>query len=369
MKTVIFPVLIATPLFLFPQAISLTNNNMPSSGDTLRYTNVALNSIGNYSQTGTNFNWDFSNVTPTTEGVRAFKASAQTPYSFFFVGLNEYGEKVADTLLSNAQIPGSPVTITKYWNYYKKQSSPVNAFIADGAGMTISGLPVPSYYTDKDELYVFPLTYPNYDSTSFKFSTPSTSVIPIIYTKAGKRITKVDGWGTVKTPYGTENCIRLTTTQYSQDTIKLTLLGFPIKVGIPNTQRSYQWMTLTSKIPYFEVTGNLLMNNFTPATARFRGSGFVKPPPPKDDTGIEDEGGIQYTAYPNPVKDKLVMCGLQSGAYKATVFNTLGVMLGTRSVQSTESTHILDVSDLNAGTYLVMVEGGSAVRFVKIVKD
>ena len=32
--------------------ISLSNSNMPGSGDTLRYSNAKLTSIGNYTQTG-----------------------------------------------------------------------------------------------------------------------------------------------------------------------------------------------------------------------------------------------------------------------------------------------------------------------------
>src|SRR5205823_3688264 len=98
-----------------------------------------------------------------------------------------------DTLLPPTNIPGFNFAITKYWSFYKKQTTPLNAFVADGAGMTVNGIPVPSYYTDKDELYIFPLSYPKYDSSTFKFSTPTTSLLPLVYTKAGKRITKVDG--------------------------------------------------------------------------------------------------------------------------------------------------------------------------------
>ena len=169
--------------------ITLGNTNMPGSGDTLRYTNVQLSSIGNYTQTGTNFNWNFGSVISTTQGVRSFKSAPQTPYFLFFLSTNEYGEKIADT------IGAGPFLITKYWDYYKKQTSP-NAFIADGAGVTFSSVPLPSYYSDKDELYNFP-SYPKYYSTSFKFSTLTTSLIPIRYSKTGFRATKVDGWGTI----------------------------------------------------------------------------------------------------------------------------------------------------------------------------
>src|SRR6476620_3012369 len=126
--------------------ITLGNTNMPGSGDTLRYTSVQPTSLGNYTQTGVNFTWNFGNVVSTTEGVRNFKSASQTPYFLFFLSTGEYGEKLADTLVGGT----GTLSITQYYNFYKKQTSP-NAFVADGVGMTISSLPVPSYYSDKDE--------------------------------------------------------------------------------------------------------------------------------------------------------------------------------------------------------------------------
>lgn len=76
---------VATLCRLFAQnPITLSNSNLPSANDTLRYTSVNLNSIGNYSLSGTNYNWDFKNVNSVSEGRRDFKAALNTPYGFFF---------------------------------------------------------------------------------------------------------------------------------------------------------------------------------------------------------------------------------------------------------------------------------------------
>src|ERR1041384_8568094 len=78
-------------------AITIGNTNMPGNGDTLRYTTVQVASLGNYTTTGANMNWDFSAASPLGEGVRSFKSASQTPYFFLFAGANEFGEKNADT--------------------------------------------------------------------------------------------------------------------------------------------------------------------------------------------------------------------------------------------------------------------------------
>lgn len=277
--------------------ITLSNANMPGNNDTLRYTNANPASVGNYTQTGTNYNWNFSSLVSLSEGVRSFKNAWQTPYAFYFLALNEYGEKIADTL------GAGPLTITNYYNFYRKQSAPVNAFVADGVGMTFSSVPVPSYYSDKDELYKFPMTYPQYDSTTFKFSTISNSLLPITYSKAGYRVTKVDGWGKVISPYDTVNCLRLVTTQYANDTIKTNIGPITIPFGFPNYQRSYQWLDQSSKIPFVEVSGSLINNVFTVTSVRYRGYKRTVMPNPVSLT--EQSEPANFSCYPNPVGDRL----------------------------------------------------------------
>jgi hypothetical protein len=348
-KLILTAVSVSAVSSAFGQApITLGNTNMPGNGDTLRYTEVQVTSAGNYTATGTNYNWDFSAVVPLNEGVRSFKSAASTPYFFLFMGASEFGEKIDDTL------GAGPLVITNYYNFYRKTITPSNAFVADGVGLTFSSVPVPSYYTDKDELYIFPLTYPQYDSSTFRFSTPNSTLIPIRYSKAGYRVTKVDGWGTVTTPYGTENCLRLVTTQYSRDTIRNNIIPFPI--GFPNYVRSYQWLTLNSKIPYFEVSGNLTGNNFTPSQARYRGSVHGK----IDDTGINEwQGAPSLAIYPNPATDLVF---ISSAPVKSvTIYDLTGRLV----TQLLPETGVIDVSSLEPGTYILSASGFAPQRFVK----
>ncbi|MEI6021462.1 MAG: T9SS type A sorting domain-containing protein [Bacteroidota bacterium] len=351
-------------------AITLNNSNMPGANDTMRYTNVQPASIGNYTQTGANFNWDFSNVVSTTSARRDFKSALNTPYAFYFLSLGEYGEKIADTLVGGT----GTITITNYYNFYKKQTTPANAFVADGVGMSISGLPVASYYSDKDELYMFPMTYPKYDSTSFKFSTLTTTLLPIKYTKAGYRVTKVDGWGSIKTPYGTDNCLRLVTTQYSIDTISVNLPipGLPpIKFGTPNNQRSYQWISSSSKIPYMEVSGSLLNNNFTVTQIRYRGYNTKSPPPPPPNlVGIDAINDISaLESYPNPVRDKMWLNGQVPMPSKIEFFDLNGRLVSTQNIEQMGQVSYVETAALNVGIYVAKINLPSQNIIFKFIKE
>ena len=139
--SILLPLLFTISVCFSQSPITLSSSNFPSNGDTLRYSVAQLSTSINYTQTGTNFNWNYNTLIPISQGLRSYKLGLLTSYAFFFSGLNEYGEKIADTL------GAGPVTITNYYNFYKKQTTPVNAYVVDGSGMTFSSIPVPSYYT------------------------------------------------------------------------------------------------------------------------------------------------------------------------------------------------------------------------------
>jgi hypothetical protein len=336
--------------------ITLSNSNMPSSGDTLRYTSVNPTSLGNYTQTGANFSWNFSSVTTTTEGVSSFKSAIQTPYALFFFSFSGFAEKMPDVTI------GGGFGFTDYYNFYKKQTSPVQAFIADGVGLTFSSVPLPSYYSDKDELYIFPMSYPKYDSTSFRFSTLSSTLIPIIYSKTGYRVSKVDGWGTVQTPYGTENCLRLVSTQYSKDSIKNNII--PIPIGFANTTRSYQWLTASSKIPYFEVTGTVVGSNFVPTSARFRGYKQKE----TNLVGISTEAAVSIIVYPNPVKD-VIKLSASAEVVSSEIRDLSGKVVLTLQSATAGQEQVIDVSSLAPGIYSLRLQAAAQQYQMRFVKE
>lgn len=338
-----------------PQSpITLTSSNFPSNNDTLRYSVAQLTTAINYTQTGTNFNWNYSSLVPVRQGVRSYKLGLLTPYAFFFLSPNEYGEKIADTL------GAGPLTITNYYSFYKKQTSPTNAYVVDGAGMTFSSIPVPSYYSDKDELYVFPLSYPKYDSTSFKYSTSASTLIPIQYSKTGHRATTVDGWGTVTTPYGTAPCLRLVTTQYSMDSIKNTIV--PIPFGFPNNQRSYQWLTASSKIPFLEVNGTLVGGNFTVTEIRYRD--IVRSLASVSE--LQNESG--FSMYPNPVSNKLIVT-MNGNDVVAKIYDITGnLVMSVEKLTGNGEKQEINVEKLTPGLYHLELNGSNQHLTLKFIK-
>jgi len=234
--------------------ITITSSSTPSSGDTIRYSNSTPNGL-DYSSTGQNYFWDFSNLNSINQDIYQYKAASQTPYAFYFIGLNKYGLKVADS------IGAATFKFYDVYNFYQKTSS---VFKTEGTGFKFNGIPLAAYYSDDDELYQFPLNYNDRDSSTYAYS---VSLGPTLsYSQKGYRINEVDGWGYIKTPYDSLACLRLVSTSYGEDSLNVN--GFP--VNFPNLQRSYKWLSNSEKIPVLEISGQLQNNNFTPTQVRFR---------------------------------------------------------------------------------------------------
>jgi hypothetical protein len=64
-------------------------------------------------------------------------------YAFYFLGVNQYGTKIADSL------GGGPFQFTDVYNFYRSAS---NDFRAEGVGFRNQGVPLAAYYSDEDEL-------------------------------------------------------------------------------------------------------------------------------------------------------------------------------------------------------------------------
>lgn len=338
--------------------ISISVTNMPVSGDTARYSNAKPSSVGNYTVTGANYNWHFDTLRPTGQGLREFKASLSTPYFFYFFP-PKYGEKIIDSV----PIPIGAFSIKNIYSFYKKNGT--TSFDSEGLGLTMSGIPIGATNTDDDELYKFPLNYLDRDSTTFNLTTPTNSLIPFTYKKNGYRITQADGWGTITTPFGTANCLRVITTQYSIDTITINALPPPLnKIGFPNYERKYQWLTLGDKIPYFEIIGTLTGANYNPTQYRYKDiiRSFV---------GLQEESSqIALSVFPNPSHSEItLLIPKNDEAVTVTLTDLQGKILMSKVFSRNFeiiNDYKLNVSTLSKGLYVLTLTTANQKQNLKI---
>ncbi len=225
--------------------IIIQQSDMPGPGDTIRRSNTLNLGYIDVEDTGPDHAWDFSALSPLLQAVDTFVAVDETPFMyqlFFFLTANMARMEPGFDL-----IPGFQVTDA--YTFYRNTSS---SYREVGFGVTFNGIPLPTLYDDPDLVYQFPLTEGSVDSSSssYSFSIPGIGYI------GGwrKRANTVDGWGTLTTPYGTFETLRVKTELEQNDSVYIDSLGMGIPVNRETT--AYKWLATGMGLPLCEVVDN-----------------------------------------------------------------------------------------------------------------
>ncbi|MCG9881445.1 MAG: PKD domain-containing protein [Bacteroidia bacterium] len=230
--------------------ISILNADMPRANDTLRFSNAINNFLPiTFEGTGANFNWNFSNMGIQNQEVQRYYAPTATPYFLQFFSAS-YG--VPEGNLNLGPVGGG--TASNAFSFYRATNQ---SLVLVGRGATIQNLPLGIVYTSRDTLYKFPLQFG--DTLEGNYIGEASFQALGTLKQVGTRTSIVDGWGTITTPYGTFNCLRVKSTIIGSDSIIFGGFGIPI----PNDRTEYTWLAKGERFPVLEVIVNNLTNQIT----------------------------------------------------------------------------------------------------------
>ncbi len=330
--------------------ISIDNSDMPFEDDTVRVsTGLNLNFI-DYTETGADYLWDFSQLVPISQHVDTFLSPWSMPliYKLFF-GLTS---NLAVRGTEDLPIPGFP--FTDIYNFYDNRS--VN-YRAVGLGVSIAGIPIPFNYDSPDVVYDFPMEFQDNWNSQAHFA----QEVPLVgYLRMTKTHTDtVDGWGTLITPYGSFEVLRLKSEVNEIDSIYLDSLNFGIPIERDYTV--YQWIGKGQKIPLLQVTsslGGVVVDYIDSVRLTLNGNNelpFV----------LNNE----LKVFPNPTKEKIHLQFemLEKQNVNVKLFDLTGreveiIFEGILQQGKVNLAFNLKESSLSFGSYIVQIQAGN--RFV-----
>ena len=151
----------------------------------------------------------------TVDYISASNTSLPVTYIAAFNNFVTDPEHDAD--VANYQDYGNPmptVTIEDFYAFYKIQS---DAYIQVGAGLTINSAPIPVLFNPMDTIVMLPAAFGNQDTcfSSFSADVPSLGY----YSEQRMRYNSIDGWGTLTTPYGTFDALRISSYSEIHDSL------------------------------------------------------------------------------------------------------------------------------------------------------
>ena len=278
--------------------VTINQSDMPSAGDTIRYS-VAANAVtiqpGNGGQ---NQVWDFTNLTSSSQFIDEFLPINSTPFTYIFA-FGPFGASCDMGRLDNSafQLPAiQGITISDIYNFYKVNSS---SFSQKGFGASISGFPLPIPYSSPDVLFPLPMTSNSVSSSqySYNINIPSLGY----YGREATRSNEVDGFGLLKTPFGEFETLRLRSVLVSNDTIAIDTLGFGFDIPA-QTEVRYKWVAPNYGWPLLEITANQIFGVEIISRVIYRDK-----PPVVNPNGINTLNVSSVLVYPNPASDIIVV--------------------------------------------------------------
>lgn len=341
--------------------ISIPASSLPESGDTLRVATAVIDQAMDYTSTGANYVWNFSNLEFNGQRLNEYKpiseAGSLIQFAFGTFTAPKYQASYFVSANINAlnNLPAQlPITI--------EDICQMNRVVTDsmtqvGYKMTINGQEVPAKSDTIETKYRLPIAFGNTHISRGHTKLDLNPIYDGIWIQHRKRETEVDGWGEITTPYGTFPVLRIHHTITESDSFYVSFNGFNFWLPIPvPLSHEYEWRSIDEKEPILLVKTSVTQGTENITAVEYK-SNFV--------AGIEEQE-IQLALYPNPVQDILY---IQS----ETIFNrfniltTDGKVLQSGKMEQVNQSYI-DVSKFNSGVYLIQLESDQGIVTKTFVK-
>lgn len=359
MKHVFLALIAALGTQLCTAQITITAADMPIAGDTLRYSFASpVGSSISPADSGTSMAWNYT-LSPIGQAVDTYKtALAVNPLFVVTIGATAYGYKVADSFPIPIPLPGVP-SIQNLYTFFEKKSSP-SRFQAQAFAANIGGIPTPINYSQPDVWYFFPLAYGNNDSSNFKLSITLPGFGSL--KQVGFRKSRVDGWGTITTPFYTTAtpCIRVRSEIHEVDSVQFG--SFPA-IGLPRNSVEYKWLVNGDHYPALWVTSNTGPGGTeTVNNVRYRDNPL---PDTTNAVPVIANTITEIKALPNPSANGIVTLQLPDD-WK--VFDIEVYDLSSKLVAVVHNNREVNIAAMPAGQYFARVMCGGNIGYAQITR-
>lgn len=161
----------------------------------------------------------------------------------------------------------------------------------------------------------------------------------------------IDGWGSITTPIGTYDALRIELTETSIDSSWGMIAGvwqfFEESVETSNT---YDWWTADASVGFPVLTMDVDGNGNAEAIS------YLKALPTPDGVA-EGVDGSKISIYPNPTSNLVNFVVESDNAHSIEVYDVTGQLIETQQIQRLATT--FDMSNATAGVYLYVLKGAN----------
>ena len=327
--------------------ITINNVDVGDAGDAT-WVSTAQDVSIDFASTGANHSWDYSSLSSTGQELKSYNdlsgVSFLVEFMFGIFAGSDYQATnyTPSTALPLDQLGGIlPVNITDI-NQFSKHSN--DSITSIGLSLVIEGNEVPVKSDVIETRYKFPLTYGDSYVSNGYTNLDMNPIYNGIWRQYRTRTTNVDGWGSITTPYGTFDAIRVHHMIEESDSLFIDLFGTGTWIPLPIPEsHQYEWWANGEKEPVLRITTTSIGGNETVTNIEYKDNEIV---------GVEESSLSEVAFYPNPVFDHLTIEALKNKS-KFIVFDINGRNVLEGIVEPGNSQ--INTSQLTIGKYTILV--------------
>jgi hypothetical protein len=345
------PILMLLFAQLSQAQLSISATDFPGKDDTVRYSN-SNSFFTNFTATGANFTWNFANLGAQSQTlVKHLDPDQADVFTQSLFGSAVLPTYRATYFLPARELPLATVSnivdlpIEEIYRFFRKTNQEMTVV---GLSISAGGFAVGKRADTIEIAYKFPMTFGQTYSSNGYVNLDFSAFAPFALKQYRQRTSEVDGWGTITTPYGTFECLRIHHVIQELDSILVDLGQGPqwTPIDIP-TINEYEWWTKDQKGPVLKVKANEIFGFPVVNEIQFRDKYR-----PELNVGIDQFVNQELIIFPNPATD-MIQVQYDKPNAEVVITDALGkVVLMTTSLAS------IDISSLHSGVYFLRINEG-----------
>ena len=349
------------PTLLFGQ-ITLTQSDFANANDTVRMSSTTDLTV-DFTSTGPNYTWDFSNLVAADQNLIEFNSMTNASiYVYAVFGTFAPQEYRASYFVPSDAIPLDlisgflPVNITDVFQYSRSSADSITSI---GFAVSIEGNEVPFKSDTIETRYKFPM---NFNDTYSSRGYSNMDMNPFyngIWRQHRTRNSEVDGWGSITTPYGTFDALRIKHSITESDSIYMDILGTGTWINLPIPDSYiYEWWTNNQKEAILRISTSAILGNEVVTAIEYRDIYLGL------NAGLKEEL-ISLEVYPNPAVEELILKGLEKpGNY--VVVDAGGKIALSGAITPGDR---INVSTLETGVYKLFLHSDGTLGQTTFIKE
>jgi len=347
---------------LFSQ-ITLSGNDFAGANDTVRISQT-MDPVIDYTLTGPNFSWDFSGLTAASQYLKYFQPVSNSTIlvqaEYGFTAPTEYK---ATYFLESRDIPIDqlnqflPAELSDLNQFSRKTADSITSL---GYSLSVNGQALPFKSDTIETHYKFPTNFEDTFSTRGYTYIDLNPVTDFKLKQYRQRTSIVDGFGTLITPFGTFEVLRIKSVINELDSVYQTFFGGGGWNVLPQTViTEYEWWAQGKNDAMLKIVAT--ENNGTPQIRSIEYQDIY--------LGLDaslKENFFEFNLVPNPA-DNLILIDSDLAIEHIQVIGLDGSVVLKQNANNVSKATI-EISMLETGVYFVEVSSGKFSATQKLIK-